>query len=122
MPVEEHEAGMVFELAVGGPLHADELRRKHGESGMAEGDDRLRIGDRVDVELGYRRCCGFGSERTCGLEQCTRYGGLRANYLASSNDDGDCGKVKQGIKHGICSSFFISPKPIIHGCSRIVRG
>ena len=34
--VEEDQRGVVFELAVGGPLHADQLRRQDGEAGVAE--------------------------------------------------------------------------------------
>lgn len=51
--IDEDEAGMIFEFAVGSPLHADHLRREDGEPGIAECDDSFGTGDRV-----VRRVCG----------------------------------------------------------------
>jgi hypothetical protein len=33
--IEKHKGSVIFKLAVGGPLHADELRREDGEARMA---------------------------------------------------------------------------------------
>jgi hypothetical protein len=50
--IEEDEGSVVFEFAVGGPLHADELRGEHGEAGVAQGDDGFGVGDRVGGLVG----------------------------------------------------------------------
>ncbi len=52
--VDKDEAGVIFEFAVRGPFHADELAGEDGETRFAEGDDGLWIGDGI-VGLVRRR-------------------------------------------------------------------
>ena len=49
---------MIFELAVGGPFHANQLRRQHRETGIASCNDCLGIGDRVVETWNGRRAVG----------------------------------------------------------------
>ncbi len=56
--VQEDEGWMVFELAVSGPLHADELRREDREARIAQCNDGLRVGYRVIGRFrGFIRGC-----------------------------------------------------------------
>ena len=43
----KHKRSVILKLAVGGPLHADQLRRKHGKPGIAGHDHGFGIGHRV---------------------------------------------------------------------------
>ena len=45
--IEKHKRSVIFEFAVGSPLHANELRREYGEARVVERDDCLGIGDRI---------------------------------------------------------------------------
>ena len=45
--VQEDQRSVVFELAVGGPLHADELRRQNGEARVIDLDDGLGVGNGI---------------------------------------------------------------------------
>ncbi len=68
--IEEDEGGMVFEVAVRGPLHADELGGEDGEASIAELDDGGGIGHRVVGGFGRLglRAGGRGDEQG-GREQ-----------------------------------------------------
>ncbi len=45
--VQEYQRRVVFKLAVGGPLHADELRREDGEASVIDLDDGLGVGNGI---------------------------------------------------------------------------
>ncbi len=115
LAVQEDEAGVVFEVAVRGPLHANEASCEHGEAGVAEGNHGLRVGNRIGGVFEIRGDCGLGG-RSSGFGGCSgedRRG--RQNAIDSSlafevdgpsGEEDDCGKVKQGSTHRICSLFF----------------
>jgi hypothetical protein len=65
-PIQKNEGCMVFEFAVLGPLHANQLRCQHGEARLANRDHRLWTGDGVGDFTGG---LGMGG-RTGGRDRC----------------------------------------------------
>jgi hypothetical protein len=66
IPIQEDERGVVFELAIGGPLHANELRRQDGESCVCGSNHRTRVGYRI-----IRTWCIGGFDRRVEQSQRT---------------------------------------------------